>query len=62
MTTQLSLKDPPDLRQSLEADARMLGISVSAAARLRLRTGRVPSVHDVENSPAKNFKAREVTR
>jgi hypothetical protein len=34
----------------LEADAQMLGISISAAARLRLRTGRVPSVQEVESA------------
>jgi hypothetical protein len=38
----LSLKLPPDLKISLERDAAALGISISAAARLRLRSGHIP--------------------
>jgi hypothetical protein len=39
----LSLKLPPDLKVILQRDAAALGISISAAARLRLRSGHVPA-------------------
>jgi hypothetical protein len=42
----LSLQVPSDLKADLQKDAILLGISVSAAARLRLRTGRVPSMNE----------------
>jgi hypothetical protein len=38
----LAFRLPADLRAAIERDAAMLDVSVSAAARLRLRTGRVP--------------------
>jgi hypothetical protein len=43
-TAWLSMQVPDDLKHSLEREAASLGISVSAAARLRLRSGRVPAM------------------
>jgi hypothetical protein len=62
MTSQLSLKLPADLKQSLEADAQMLGISISAAARIRLRTGSVPSVHQPKAPVLRLFEGARFTR
>jgi hypothetical protein len=45
-TAWLSMQVPDELKLSLERDAASLGISVSAAARLRLRSGRVPAMSD----------------
>ena len=44
----LSLRVTPELNRAVERDAAALGISKSAAARLRLRTGHVPSLNQPE--------------
>ena len=41
-TEYLSLKLPPDLKSALLKDAAALGVSISAAARMRLLSGRAP--------------------
>jgi hypothetical protein len=42
----ISMQLPNDLRLALERDAQRLGVSLSAVARLRLRSGRVPTMSD----------------
>jgi hypothetical protein len=42
----LAVRLPEDLYQSLARDAAMLGVSMAAVGRIRLRTGRVPSIND----------------
>jgi len=58
MTTQLSLKLPADLKQSLEADAQMLGISISFGA--ASSSHRPRAVHAGRRKRSTNgFRARE---
>jgi hypothetical protein len=40
-----AVRVPDDLYRALERDAAQLGVSLSDVGRMRLRTGRVPTLH-----------------
>jgi len=42
-TRSMTFKLPGDLYRSIANDAHILGVSISAAARLRLQSGHVPT-------------------
>jgi hypothetical protein len=42
------MRVPAELHRAVERDAEALGVSISDAARIRLRTGHVPSLNQPE--------------
>jgi hypothetical protein len=42
----LAMRVPGDLYRALERDAAALGVSMSDVGRMRLKTGRVPTLED----------------
>ena len=42
----LAMRVPAELYQALERDAAQLGVSLSDVGRMRLRTGRVPTLNE----------------
>lgn len=46
----LAMRVPAELYQALERDAAQLGVSLSDVGRMRLRTGRVPTLNELVQS------------
>jgi hypothetical protein len=44
----LAMRVPPDLYRAIERDAAQLGVSLADVGRMRLKTGRVPTLDETE--------------
>jgi hypothetical protein len=51
-TRPLGIRVPPDLYAQMEREAALLGVSVSDVARIKLKTGRVPTL---KRGPREDF-------
>jgi hypothetical protein len=50
-TRPLGIRVPPDLYAQMEREAAALGVSVSDVGRMRLKTGRVPTLNEGRDGP-----------